>query len=166
MFYIKAELLSGRNANGGPYRLPSALLTFATDLTEWKPFWLKTFMPRYLEQVQQNFETEGGLVGGWPGLNPQYAAWKARHFPGTKILERTRRLRNSLVPGATGDDTVIQAGPLNFRVGTRVPAGRFVVAKRPFLPPIKIEDWTPAIREFVRSLWFGPATSAEIANMR
>ena len=148
---LKAELLSGRNPRGGLYYFPSQLLTFAERLKNWRPFWVQRFAPKYLEQVQQNFATEGGLVGGWPGLSPRYAAWKARHFPGTKILERTRRLRESLAPSAISGnrDLVLQVGPRDLRIGTRVPAGRFVVRQRPFLPPIREAEWRWLFNEWI-----------------
>jgi hypothetical protein len=101
--------------------------------------------------VQQNFETEGELVGGWPDLEPGYAAWKARHFPGRKILERTRRLRSSLAHGAVGSDTVLQVRPLEFRFGTRVPWGKWVrYHNREFLPPIVKKDWAPLVNQYFK----------------
>lgn len=45
----------------------------------------------------RQFRSEGGYgSGGWPALSPTYAAWKARHFPGQPILQRTGDLFESL----------------------------------------------------------------------
>lgn len=44
------------------------------------------------------FASEGGsnAEGRWRELSPDYAKWKARHYPGKRILERTGALRASL----------------------------------------------------------------------
>ena len=152
---FKATLLQGRSGTGhGGYYMPSQLLSLTKRLGSWKQFWTVVFIPRYLELVQQNFETEGelsGYVSGWPDLEPAYAAWKARHFPGRKILERTRRLRESLAPGASKTEQLLQAGPRELRIGTRVYYGRFVVARRPFLPRVVMKEWTPLFRDWIRN---------------
>ncbi len=149
---LRVEIIDSRTDPG--VKFPRVLFQLTDRLSNWKEFWVRFFLPRYLETVQQNFVTEGELVGGWPDLNPAYAAWKARHFPGRKILELTRRLRNSLMPGAAGtsgggSDTVLQVGPRELVVGTRVPYARWHTENRPFLPPVKVSDYTPLIREWM-----------------
>ncbi len=133
-------------------RSPRILLRLTGRLQDWKSFWIGYFLPLYLNEVQQNFETEGELSTsmGWPDLHPAYASWKARHFPGTKILERTRRLRNSLMPGATGPDTLIQVRPLELKVGTRVPYAKYHRWTRPFMPRVLVKDWNPRVRAWAR----------------
>lgn len=56
------------------------------------------------DAFREQFRTEGiRLIHTvWAPLTPKYAAWKARHFPGKPILERTARMR---------DDFTVQ--PLN-----------------------------------------------------
>lgn len=49
------------------------------------------------ESVGDNFLTEGGNVGGWPKLTPDYEAWKQEHYPGMPILVRTGKLRGALL---------------------------------------------------------------------
>ena len=129
----------------------ASIRKLAEQVKDWRPFWRDVFLPRYIGQIQQNFETEGELVGGWPDLDPTYAAWKARHFPGRKILERTRRLRSSLAHGATGPDTVIQARPLELRFGTRVPYAKWarIYNREPF-PPIKKGEWAPIVKAYFK----------------
>jgi len=144
---LKIEIIEG-------VRFPRALFSLSDRLKNWREFWIRVFLPRYLEQVQQNFATEGELVGGWPDLDPEYAAWKARHFPGRKILELHRRLRNSLMPGASGtsgagSDTVLRVRPTELVVGTRVPYAKYHEANRPFLPKIRVADYAPLIREWM-----------------
>lgn len=45
--------------------------------------------------IQRNFDEEGRPVP-WPPLSIPYALWKARRYPGRKILERTLALRSSI----------------------------------------------------------------------
>lgn len=54
------------------------------------------------ELEARQFDTEGGLGQRWPALSPAYAAWKAEHYPGKKIMERTGVLRASLADRWTG----------------------------------------------------------------
>jgi len=102
---------------------------------------------------ERQFSTEGSLSGGWAPLSPNYAAWKARHYPGTKILELTGALRDSLAggPGYIDDR---QADAL--RLGTSVPYGRYhqVGGRMPKRPPIAITDdmkkrWAKAVHTFI-----------------
>jgi hypothetical protein len=148
---FSAELVEGRGGRG-PYRFPSALVELTGRLKDWRGFWATQFIPRYLNQVQQNFETEGELSAkaGWPSLEPDYEAWKARHFPGTKILERRRRLRESLSPSGLGSrDQVLEARPTSLRLGTRLPYAKFHVYNRPFLVPITQKVWQPIIEKWI-----------------
>lgn len=116
-------------------KIPRFVAAISERLKDWKSFWVGVFLPWYQEEVQQNFETEGELTRyGWPDLNPAYAQWKSRHFPGTKIMERTRRLRNSLAVGATGPDTYVQVRPLEAGIGTRVPYAKYANRTRQILP--------------------------------
>lgn len=43
-----------------------------------------------------NFTSQGLPVGGWSPLKPQYAAWKAVHFPGAPMLIQDGKLFRSL----------------------------------------------------------------------
>lgn len=155
---FSATLTQGRLTTG-PHRLPSMLLELQGIVGNLRPFWVGEFLPRYQEEIAQNFETEGefsGVVSGWPELSPQYAAWKSRHFPTAKILERTRRLRNSLTPGAgafdsgNSRDTVMQAGPTSLRFGTRVRYARYHTEKRPFMPRVRAKQWHPIILDWLK----------------
>ncbi|WP_427017868.1 phage virion morphogenesis protein [Pseudarthrobacter sp. P1] len=44
--------------------------------------------------------------GGWAPLSPAYATWKAHHFPGRGVLERTGDLRESLTDRPFGIDEI------------------------------------------------------------
>lgn len=60
------------------------------------PVW-ETLVGRFIALEKRQFATQGAAAsGGWAPLSPRYAAWKARHYPGKKILERTGALKRSL----------------------------------------------------------------------
>lgn len=44
----------------------------------------------------QNFAQNGLPVGGWSPLNPQYAEWKSRNYPGRPDMVISKKLFNSL----------------------------------------------------------------------
>lgn len=151
---FKAEIFEGRGGQRGPLRFPSILVQFSKQISDWRRFWAEVFIPRYLNKVQQNFQSEGELStrAGWPDLSPRYAAWKSRHFPGRLILERTRRLRNSLsFSGLGGGDQVLEARPTSLRLGTRVPYAKFHTWDRPFMVPVTQREWRPIIQDWVAS---------------
>lgn len=152
---FRTEIFEGRRGVRGPMRFPSVLIKFGRRIADWREFWVTVFIPRYLEKVQQNFQTQGELSGrraGWPDLSPRYAAWKSRHFPGRLILERTRRLRTSLgLSGVGGSDSVLQVRPTSLRLGTRVPYARYHTFERPFMVPIVQREWRPIIDAWVAS---------------
>ncbi len=67
----------------------------------------------------KQFQTEGKFAsGGWAPLSPRYARWKAKHYPGRGILERTRRLKRSLTRRPFGIER-IRANEME--IGTDVP---------------------------------------------
>lgn len=155
MIRFTSEFVTGTPGAVGRPKAPSILVKFSQRLQDWRGFWARVFIPIYINDVQQNFETEGELStpGGWPGLEAPYAAWKARHFPGTKILERTRRLRESLsLSGVGGRDQLLQARPTELRFGTKVLYARFHTTRRPFMPPVTNAKWKPIIERYVVAL--------------
>jgi hypothetical protein len=54
----------------------------------------------FYEIEKQWFDSEGG--GRWKPLSPGYAAWKAKAYPGRKILQRSRRMYREFT-GATSN---------------------------------------------------------------
>lgn len=56
---------------------------------------------------ERQFSSQGGYgSGGWSPLSPRYAAWKAKHYPGKPILQRTGELKASLTSRPFGIDEV------------------------------------------------------------
>lgn len=95
------------------------------DLTS---FWTDVFAPRFLADIQENFDTQGGLVGGWAPLSPGYAAWKAQRYGAhLGILELSLRLRGSLqwLGSDIGPEGIFRATPTSLEIGTSVPYGTF-----------------------------------------
>lgn len=88
----------------------------------------QAFRPVWQRQIRRVFNAEG-LPVRWPALNPNYSAWKSRHFPGKPMMRRTDRLFSSLT-GQTGD-TIWVVTPRTIRMGTKVPYWKFGQRRRP-----------------------------------
>ncbi len=108
----------------------------ATEIVgDLRPYWRSYFAPTFYGDLQKNWASEGGLVGGWAALEPTYAAWKARNFPGRGILVLKKTLRVSLTwangrPRAGG---IWRSKKDHVLIGTSVPHGQWHQKKRPFL---------------------------------
>ena len=111
---------------------------------------------RQLEQAfyqteAQQFNTQGGLTGGWPPLKPRYQAWKDRNYPGLPMMVLTGRLRNSLI--SRSGETIFMADPQGLRIGTRVPYAMYhqfgtrTMQARPVVPMEAILDRMQRILE-------------------
>jgi len=76
------------------------------------------------ESEEKRFEREGSHDGStaWKPLSPAYAEWKAKHYPGTKTLVRTGKLRDSLTGGP---GSVREIMPLRMVVGGTVQVGAY-----------------------------------------
>ena len=76
----------------------------------------------FYKSMSEVFSSEGAYEERkhWQELSPAYAAWKMRHYPGKKILERTGRLKRSLTVKG-GEDSVSNITPSELAIGTRVP---------------------------------------------
>lgn len=48
--------------------------------------------------IERQFDSRGSgpVWGSWEPLNPVYAKWKAKHFPGMQLMERRGALREGL----------------------------------------------------------------------
>lgn len=54
-------------------------------------------IPVFEAGMERQFDAQGaGVTGRWSPLTDAYARWKAQHFPGKPILERTGALREAL----------------------------------------------------------------------
>ena len=87
-----------------------------TDDFDWA-----SLAPVIADHAERIFRTQGN--GKWPSLNPQYAAWKSRNYPGAPILVRTGQyLAAATNPGAphnvvrTGKDYIEFGVQLDYAV--------------------------------------------------
>ena len=92
----------------GTRELDLALDNVLRVVYDWRPLWPKLIkLFHNVESSQFSEEGSAGRSGAWPQLTPRYAAWKQKHWPGRKILQRTGTLRRSLAtlnaPGSIED---------------------------------------------------------------
>ncbi|HEY3283071.1 MAG TPA: phage virion morphogenesis protein [Armatimonadota bacterium] len=82
----------------------------------------------FREHMGEVFGSEGAAQKGgkWQALSPRYAAWKARHYPGRPILERTGALKDSLTTGLT-----VEKGPGEMTLSSAVRYGIYHQSRRP-----------------------------------
>lgn len=106
---------------------------------------------------ERAFATEGKWQGEpWEQLSPRYARWKARHFPGTTILEREGKLKQSLT-SRTGPDAIYDESEDGMFVGSRNPYGAFHqhgTRNMPRRPPVAFTEadkqrWVKQIQLFM-----------------
>ena len=108
----------------------------------------------FLVAERQQFASEGGFgSGGWAALSDDYAKWKARHYPGAKILHRTGDLEASLTEGP--DIRVIE--PHFMILGSSVSYGRYHqegTARMPRRRPIELPEalrrgWVKVLQRYL-----------------
>lgn len=116
-------------------QLPETLSAIVEGLSDLSPFFKKFFVPAYLQTMQLQFESEGGLTGFWDGLDPTYEAWKRKRYPGRLILQRTRRLKRSFSPGGRSKDLDVRYGPRSVVIRTMVPYAFWVNQTRKIMVP-------------------------------
>lgn len=118
---------------------------FGEALSDLRPYWPAVTVT-VREILSESFESEGqsGRGGRWPNLEPPYEAWKARHYPGRKILERTGELKASLIGGPGGRVTY---GRTSMEVASDVPYGSFHQEGK---GQKKRSPWSPTDRDAFR----------------
>ncbi|UOF76904.1 virion morphogenesis protein [Bacteriophage sp.] len=95
---------------------------FAENLRDMRQLWPGVITELGLITEEQ-FKGEGiGRSGRWANLSPAYARWKAKHYPGKPILQRTSRLYRSLTQRNNADN-VVDARPDELVFGSKVPYG-------------------------------------------
>lgn len=70
----------------------SRLRLYGKQLSTWRSLW-RTIAGRVAAAERRWFATRGG--GTWPELSEDYAAWKARHYPGRPLLVQKGDLRRA-----------------------------------------------------------------------
>lgn len=137
----------------GDVQLKRTLDRFAENVADARPAW-EAIAERFVHVERRQFATEGGAFsGGWAPLSPNYAAWKARHYPGRPILVREDELRASLTKRPLGVE-VIEPGFM--LIGSAVPHGRYhqrgqgVPRRRPVeLDEAERRAWVKVVQRFI-----------------
>jgi len=115
-------------------------------------------MERAFRSIEiSQFQSEGasGQEGAWPALSEVYAAWKARHFPGKPILQRTGALMRSLV--GRGPGSYVSTSPHSLTIGTSIPYAAFHQIEglgRRFRPMISLTDQQAAMFQAILQRYF------------
>lgn len=78
----------------GEEQVARGLEGFAARARDMRPAW-KQIRSRFVDYETSWFDSEGD--GHWPALSKDYAEWKARHFPGRKMLVRSGDMRESVL---------------------------------------------------------------------
>jgi len=99
---------------------------YLTDMRQLAP----GIVAELRQSLDEQFDSEGaaGRSGAWDGLSKSYARWKARHYPGKPINQRTQKLRNALTGNTS--DTIYEATPDSITFGTRLRYGKHVQKRR------------------------------------
>jgi len=107
----------------GEIQLHRALAGRIRAVTDFTPVW-NHIADDYDDMMQTAFDHQGAYEGNpaWAPLSPKYAAWKARHYPGAKILFRTGALLHALTGGA---GHIRSIKPLELRIGGALHVGRW-----------------------------------------
>ncbi len=108
----------------GIQSLDAELLRFTDRIQNATPAF-EGIADMFAEAETQRFDSEGDIGGDggkWSPLAASTVAFKLKHFPGTKILERTGALRQSLTSRPFGIEII---GPQAMRIGTDTVYARF-----------------------------------------
>ena len=133
-------------------RLLYGLSERAQDL---RPAW-RVIHQDFLQVEKAQFESEGGYSGlSWPALSTRYAAWKAKHYPGRKLLVQTGRLQSSLT--TVNSDHRFISLPQEVTMGTGVQYAGFHESgtrRMPSRPPVRLSSrertrWPEVVREYI-----------------
>lgn len=136
----------------GDVQLDRTLSRFeaAEDAT---PAW-EVLADRFARLERRQFATEGAYgSGGWPALSPRYGTWKAKNYPGAKILHREGDLEESLTQRPFGVE-VLEPGFMI--LGSGVDHGAYhqqgdgVPRRRPIeFPESERRAWMNVLQRFI-----------------
>jgi hypothetical protein len=134
----------------------SRLEKLKDSFEDFRPYWPAALIAAR-EVLAEAMDSEGGTTesGKWPDLDPSYALWKAKRFPGAKILERTGRLKADLVSGV---ESKVEMEPMRLSVESGVDYGGYhQLGEVPNAP--RRAPWSPTRRD---AAYIAAAISREI----
>ncbi len=111
-------------------KLQSAIERLGRGLNDWSGAW-----PTVAEAVRSmagaQFESQGasGASGGWAPLSREYAARKAKTYPGKPLMRATDRLYDSVT--GISPDTIFDPSANRLTLGTRVPYAALSQSRSP-----------------------------------
>ncbi len=131
-------------------KLDLAFGGLVAQIKDWRKLW-----PQVINQIvkieENQFATMGalGAYGKWDALTRDYAAAKAREYPGKPILQASEHLRDSLVDKT--ENTIEELEPLKMRFGTRLEYAHYhQTGTRRGMPARRIFDMTEEDRYVIR----------------
>lgn len=130
----------------GEAQVDRTLLAYAERAADMRPAW-DLLEDRFRAYEQAWFDSEGD--GRWPQLSRSYGAWKAKHYPGRKILVREGDLRASVLKP---DISVKEPGYAIFGTGDPVASyhqrgdGHLPVRKVIDLDDTEREEWVRTVQ--------------------
>lgn len=112
------------------------------DTGDLRPVWGKT-VQRWSDIHTEQFESEGGLTGGWPELDADYRKRKRRSRGiRSSIMQRTGRLMRTMTnPFNRGEGAVMRMRKDRLELGTSVPYASAHQAGRGDLPKRRVLVW-------------------------
>jgi len=122
----------------GEVQMDRGIARFSDGISDYRPIWPMIEEEFYALEERQ-FETEG-VKGGekWPELSAEYAGWKAAHYPGKPILQRSGDLVASLTSGTDPNavrvrerKTLTLGAKVPYAIYHQSPAPRKVLPRRP-----------------------------------
>jgi len=156
-----------------PNTIKLGIVRWADSMDDWTEAW-KDVAKLFRRHEARHFKTEGGSTGKeWEDLNPKYAAWKDRRYPGRPKLVLRGTLRHALTKG--GPDAVEQITKKSMVVGVRegTDVARYAMAHArggtlhgggtlPKRPPVRYDARIQAVKELGkerRTMTFGTAVA-------
>ena len=108
----------------GVKELTTALDDWAAEVKAPKIFFTNLVSDVVAPHITQRFASQGP---GWAALSPQYAAWKAVHFPGKPLLVRTGAMKAAMTDASRfgGAQSMVSGNSINLAPKDSTIARRF-----------------------------------------
>ena len=160
---MDAPFISLRFAVEGDIQLSRAFDTMGQKIDDLTPV-LKKIADSFYKHMEDVFEREGasGNRQRWHPLNPRYAAWKRKRYPGAKILVLTGELKESLT-NPKSSKAYLAIDRLEMSIGTSVSyamkhqlgikEGKYVLPQRKIIE--LTEEVKKEYREFLENYQIG-----------
>lgn len=140
----RSDLIGFSFTVAGEKQLDVAMLALKEATSDLSGLWPD--VDALLRQIEEEQFSSKGKRGGeeWVKLSDEYAAWKARRYPGRPILVLKGKLKESLTQSGGGH--IFIPGKLGMAFGTKVPyavyhqTGTRYMPARPPIKLLKTED--------------------------